>query len=172
MNKQYIQLILALLVLFILLGSFALYLYWPIATGAEATLATLPVDPFDPLRGQYLTIRYEVGTVPSLEKAQAGDSIFVLLQDDAEGIARFKSVTATKPDSGLFLKGTVDSNNGDKMHLIYGIEQYFFERNAHVPGGPLQVKVKIGSNGQARIIGLMQNGKPLTIQYQNASLKS
>ena len=58
------------------------------------------------------------------------------------------------------------------MRVEYGIEQYFFERNAEFSTRNMQVAVKVDSNGNARITRLMQDGKPVVINYQNASLTS
>ena len=54
MNPAYTKLIIGLGILLGILAVFGLYLGLPLLTGAEATLATQPIDPFDPLRGQYI----------------------------------------------------------------------------------------------------------------------
>ena len=55
------------------------------------------------------------------------------------------------------------------MRVEYGIEQYFFERNAQFETRDLQIKVKLGDSGQARITQLLRNGKPIEITYTNKS---
>ena len=188
MNPAYTKLIIGLVVLLGILAGFGLYLGMPLLTGAEATLATEPIDPFDPLRGQYIIIRYEIGTVPTLVEfdapnnyladkrspitLQEGDTAYVLLKDDAEGIARLTIVSTEKPSSGLFIKGTVERVSGNQATLTYGIEQYFFERGAQFSTQNVQVKVKIDSSGQARIKELVRDGKPLEMNYRNLSYKS
>jgi len=66
-SKQYIRLAIALAVIFGIIIAFLLYVSWPLIVGESIILDTRPVDPFDPLRGQYFTIRYEIGTIPIIE---------------------------------------------------------------------------------------------------------
>ena len=80
-------------------------------------------------------------------------------------------VSPNKPESGVFIKGTA-RDSWRILTIEYGIEQYFFERNAELPWRDLDVKVKIGSSGQARIVELLQYGKPINISYRNVSLTS
>ena len=51
-----------LLVLLIVL-SFIFYNEWPLLTGKKVVLATQPIDPFDPFRGQYMSINYEISRI-------------------------------------------------------------------------------------------------------------
>ncbi|MSS75208.1 hypothetical protein EXS73_03305 [Candidatus Pacearchaeota archaeon] len=171
MNPAYTKLIIGLVVLLGILAGFGLYLGMPLLTGAEATLATQPIDPFDPLRGQYIIIRYEIGTLEK-ENVSIGNILYVSLKDDAEGIARLTKVSTEKPKSGLFIKGTVERVSGNQATLQYGIEQYFFERGAQFSTQNVQVKVKIDSSGQARIKELVRDGKPIEMSYRNISYKS
>ena len=171
MNPAYTKLIIGLVVLLGIIAGFGLYLGMPLLTGAEATLATEPIDPFDPLRGQYIIIRYEIGTIEA-GNISIGDSLYVSLKDDAEGIARLTKVSTEKPSAGLFIKGTVERIAGNQATLKYGIEQYFFERGAQFSTQNVQVKVKIDSSGQARIKELVRDGKPIEMSYRNISYKS
>lgn len=171
MNPAYTKLIIGLGILLGILAVFGLYLGLPLLTGAEATLATQPIDPFDPLRGQYIIIRYEIGTIDA-SNVSSGDSLYISLKDDAEGIARMTKVSTEKPTSGLFIKGAVDRVQGNQANIKYGIEQYFFEKGAQFDTSNLQVKVKIDSSGQARIKELVRDGKPIEMKYRNLSYKS
>mgnify|MGYP001572134655 FL=1 len=169
--KQYTRLILGLAVLLVIAGIFTLYLSWPLLTGTTVILKTQPVDPFDVFRGQYMTINYEISGVGLPEGAKEGDSIYVLLKEGEDKIWHAEKTSLSKPDSGIFIRGTArQSRRG--LSLEYGIEQYFFERNAELPWRDLEIKVKIDSSGQARIVELLRNGKPVEIKYQNPSLKS
>lgn len=167
-SRQQIIGITALLV--IVLGGFLLWASWPLLMGTEIVLDTQPFDPFDPLRGQYMTIRYEVSMVPALA-VNAGETVYVKLREDDAGVWRYESVSLQKPE-GVFLKGTVDAVSGDTMRLNYGIEQFFFEKGADVPTRDVTVKAKVSSGGTARIVGLLQDGEPVRIEYRAVSLSS
>lgn len=166
--KKLIFTISLILIVFLI---FILYLSWPLLTGKTIVLSTLPIDPFDVFRGQYITINYNISSIPVvLEGASVGDNVYVSLQKEGE-IYEFKSVSLTKPED-LFIRGHIVAIYGDMMRVQYGIEQYFFERNAQFPMRNLQVKAKVDSSGKARIVQLLQNGKPLEIDYKNISFTS
>lgn len=170
MNHQ-TRLILGLIVLLGIAGVFILYLSWPLLTGKIIILATRPVDPFDILRGQYIIINYEISTIPVIRDAKEGNSVYVILKEDENKIWRYQEASLSKP-VGTFIKGTIKSIYGDNMQIEYGVEQYFFERNAELPRRDLTVEAKISSSGQARISNLLYQGKPVKIEYQKPSLTS
>jgi uncharacterized membrane-anchored protein len=157
----------ALLVLLGIAGSFILYLSWPLLTGKTVVLATRPVDPFDIFRGQYITINYEIGSIPAIDGAREGESVYVVLEEDEGGIWRYEDASLVRPDEGTFIKGVISSINGENMRVEYGIEQYFFERGAQLPRGALEVEVKLSKSGQARILQLLQDGEPIDIVYRD-----
>ncbi|MBI4152584.1 GDYXXLXY domain-containing protein [Candidatus Woesearchaeota archaeon] len=166
------RLLVGLLVLFIIAGTFLLYLYWPLLTGEKIILATRPVDPFDILRGQYIQINYEITTLPKIENVNERDSVFIILQPDEKGIDRDILVQQQMPTGGRFIKGIVSSVYGDKMRVEYGIEQYFFERNAQLDLKNVTVEVKVSSSGRAAISQVLSNGEPITIKYQKIGITS
>ena len=169
--KYQIRLILGLIVLLGIAGMFILYLSWPLLTGTTVILKVQPVDPFDVFRGQYMTINYEISRVSLPAEAKEGDTIYVLLKESDDKIWHSEKASLSKPDSGVFIRGTA-KQSWSGLGVEYGIEQYFFERNAEVPWRNLQVKVKVSSSGQARIVELLQDGKPINITYKKAGLTS
>lgn len=170
--KELKRLFIALGVLLGIALGFILYLSWPLLTGKTIVLATQPVDPFDILRGQYITIRYEVSTVPFVQGAEVGDTVYVSVQEDSSRVWRFQSVSLTKPSAGTFLKGEVERISGGEMSVNYGIEQFFFERDAQFQTRDLTVEAKVSSSGQARISDLLVNGTPVDMKYQKLTLTS
>jgi uncharacterized membrane-anchored protein len=172
-RAAYRKLGIAIGVLALIIGSFLLYNAWPERTGERIVLAIQPVDPFDPLRGQYMIIRYDISSIPLAENIGAGDTIFVTVAPDENGTSRYVSTSAQRPDTGTFLKGTVENVRYNSMEVRYGIEQYFFERNADLNWEPEQtVEVAVTSSGRTRITRLLSNGEPITIEYRNRTLAS
>ncbi|MBI2208258.1 GDYXXLXY domain-containing protein [Candidatus Woesearchaeota archaeon] len=169
--KELTRLMLALGILLGIAGVFILYLSWPLLTGTTVILKTQPVDPFDIFRGQYMTINYEISNVELPEEIKEGDNVYVLLKEGDDKIWHAERVSPNKPDNGVFIKGTA-RQSWRGLTVEYGIEQYFFERNAELPLRDLDVKAKIGSSGQARIVGLLQYGKPINITYRDVTLTS
>ena len=168
--NQYKRLILALAVLIGIAGSFMLYLSLPLILGKTVVLKTQPVDPFDILRGQYLTISYEISRASLPAETKEGDTVYVSLKESDDKIWHAEKASLIKPDSGVFIRGTA-KQSWRGLGVEYGIEQYFFERDAHIPRMD-SAKVKIDSSGQARIAELLMNGTALNITYTKPSLTS
>ncbi|MDP2830646.1 MAG: GDYXXLXY domain-containing protein, partial [Candidatus Omnitrophota bacterium] len=100
-----------------------------IRTGKTVLLETVPVDPRDFLRGDYVILRYKISTL-DLQQIQSGksyyrrgDRVYVKL----EPRERFWEATAVrikKPvsDSGVYIKARVKYCYKKKLELNYGIE--------------------------------------------------
>lgn len=161
----YTKLVVALVVLGFIAGGFLLYEVWPLLSEKEIVLATMPVDPFDLIRGNYLTIRYEISEVPYLVGSGFGDSVYIVLKDDKEGIARYSSASLTRPSSGEFILGEIKDVREEKMNVEYGIEQYFIERDSRLNEGIVTVRAKISDSGRAKISSLLVDGKPAEFIY-------
>lgn len=172
-KKEYIRLIIVFAVLFTILGGFLLYLSVPLLSSKTAVLATEPVDPFDLIRGQYIIIRYEIGTIPTISGTEVGDNVYVSLIKDVNGTSRYKTASRTKPKKDeIFIRGTIESINADITRVEYGIEQYFFERGATFEIRGMEVEVKLSNNGGALITELLQDKKPVEMTYKNKSITS
>lgn len=170
MNNDTKKLIISLFVFIVLAGAAVLYLSYPLLTGKTVVLATRPVDPFDPLRGQYITIAYEIGQIPADNSINIGDTVYVAISPDNDGIFRFNSSLKNLPDAEFFIKGTVTQIYGNRATVEYGIEQFYFERNAKFTTQNMTVEVKIDKFGNARIRKLLQDGKPMVYNYTQTIL--
>jgi uncharacterized membrane-anchored protein len=164
LKRQIIGLVLAFIVVIGFVVGFILYNQWPLTTGERMVLATLPVDPFDPFRGQYVIINYEISRFEA-EGFESGERIYVLLEEDEEGIWRFDGVSKVKPSEGDFIKGEVENSFGESVRVKYGIEQFFFERGADVPTRGITVAVKVAASGRAALVELLKDGEPIEIEY-------
>jgi uncharacterized membrane-anchored protein len=172
MKKQYIALIGVICLVLIVLLSFILYNQWPFMTGKKLVLATQPVDPFDPFRGQYMTINYEISRISDVEGFAEGDSVYISLKEDEQGIWRKESVSKSKPAKGDFIKGEVTSVYENSIRVEYGIEQFFFERHAELPTRNITVEAIVANSGRAKLVQLLHNGEPIKIEYEEFDIKS
>jgi uncharacterized membrane-anchored protein len=171
-KKEVYKLIIILAILGLIGGGFLLYLSIPLLSDTSVILSTQPVDPFDPIRGQYMIISYEINSIPKLENAKNGNKIYVLLEEDENGISRYKSASFTK-HKGIFIKGEVTSVRENTMRVKYGIEQYFFERGARFQTRINNVEVKLSSGGRSTISKILdENKEPVKITYRNITLTS
>jgi uncharacterized membrane-anchored protein len=172
MKKQYLHLILVLALIIGVILSFVIYNQWPLLTGKKIVLATQPVDPFDPFMGQYLTINYDISRIPFIAGFFAEDNIYVILEEDSMGVWRKTGFSKEKPLSGDFIRGRVIRADSEQVFVEYGIEQYYFERNAELPITNITVEAKVASSGRAKIVQLLHNGKPVEIKYQKFDIRS
>jgi uncharacterized membrane-anchored protein len=165
MKAIYIKLIIFVIILLAGFGITTLVLSWPSITGKTYTLSTMPVDPFDLLRGQYFTIRYEINTLQNTNFNQnaIGQDIYVVIEKDSSGLSHAKSSSLTMPTQGDYIKGKIKSIYSTTATIEYGIEQYFVERGTQERITNMTVEVKVSKAGQARISRIFSQGKPLDI---------
>lgn len=172
MKKQTIGLIGVVLLVLLIVLSFIIYNEWPLLTGKKIVLATQPIDPFDPFRGQYMNINYEISRINNVEGFNKGDFIYVTLEEDEQEIWRLKETSKTKPDEGIFIRGEIINSYDKSVRVEYGIEQFFFERNAKLPTSNITVEVSVSNSGRAKLVQLLHNGEPIEIKYEKFDIKS
>ena len=144
-------------------------------TGQTVVLATVPVDPRDLFRGDYVILRYEI-TQPDPQAARfvlyrlnPGDAVYVrLIPEDRDGqeVWVASEVDLDPFDSGqVFIKGRVTGVNAaapQSLQVEYGIESYFvpegqgrdIERNRSI-----LVRVSVNGFGHAVIKDLIIDGE-------------
>lgn len=124
-------------------------------SGTEVFLRIAPVDPRDPLRGDYVTFQYEISRVSSYQvrgddarTLHNGDDLYVVLQE-GNPYWYINYASTERPNANenqIFLKGKIvrgarspleESQTGtstqvaqpvkiiDDLTLSYGMEQYF-----------------------------------------------
>lgn len=138
--------------------------------GTEVLLRIEPVDPRDPLRGDHLTFSYKISNLDSYlfkySPIRDGDTIYVPLRQQGKYWVAVFGVQKTKPtDEGkIFIKGKIPSSYGNKIHVIYGAEDYF------IPEGvgqgftfwrrEVSAKVSIDKDGNAVLKQIYVDDKP------------
>lgn len=140
---------LPLLVQTLLIVSVPLSTAIAMVTGKTVVLRTVPVDPYDPFRGYYVTLRYDISQrgilstlegweqirpvlepTPTLEILESGNPFFVVLEDpgttDGQDLAPWQPVAVSKhrprnlPDNQIALQGTYRRDL-----ILYGLERYY-----------------------------------------------
>ena len=161
-RKQFIGIIsLWLIIIFGLIG----YKQLTIVTGTTVLLETVPVDPRDIFRGDYVTLNYAISDYDTLPfsgtergvNVQSGDTIYVVLQlENGVGVPQYK--TLNRPDNQLFIKGRVTGYESEYTNyaIEYGIESYFVPEGEgkdieRARGRNLYTQVSIDKKGNAVI---------------------
>lgn len=160
-----------------------IFKYSILSGGSAVYLEILPVDPRDPLRGDYVTFQYEISNLNRYlfnYQPKNGDIVYIpLVQRGSYWIAQSGISNDESAMTGkLFIKGRVVSggmtnlsnsklyneNNFDaKIGVKYGIEEYFIPegigRNFSFFNKNVKGKVMIDDHGNAVIQEIYINDK-------------
>lgn len=92
-----------------------------LSKGRDVILETMPVDPRDIFRGEYITLSYEISDVEEKDLSQdlkdyfSPDSdyyqsvkVYTLLEESKKGYYQVKSVSLEKPKGDIYLKGVLN----------------------------------------------------------------
>lgn len=162
----------------ILLAMVAMHSY-TLLTGQPVLLRSAPIDPWDPFRGEYVELRYDISelnasTLPMDGAPYAhGQRIWVTLRPAGrywEAVA----LSDRRPESAaneVAIRGRItwiEQPGGDapgRIHLRYGIEQFY------VPEGQgeelegrrveLEIAARVDATGRAAIERVYLDGEPI-----------
>lgn len=171
MNRK--TFIIAMLIPMIAILAFIGYNYYTYSTGKEILLKTVPVDPWDLFRGDYVNLRYEISTIDIAHIPYNGnidsEEVYAVLSR-GEKFWSVASVGDYKPalrnNDEVCIKGKITDFRNKQLIIEYGIESYF------VPEGKgkdiereirnnVSVMVSVDSNCRAIIKELYINDKPV-----------
>lgn len=96
--------------------------------GKSFRFETMPVDPSDPFRGRYITLRFKIEefTTDRTLDHRSYEDIYVLLDNDEQGFARVKDVSSVKPTGGQdFIKTPAYISGGYGDTVTIRIEYRF-----------------------------------------------
>jgi len=101
-------------------------------TGTEVVLKTIPVDPRDLFRGDYVILRYDISNInldsilTTEDNFKRNDDLYLKL-DTSNKYAKGIQVSKKPFDEGLFLKGKVLRSYAKNLSVKYGLESYFVQ---------------------------------------------
>ncbi|PAV10648.1 hypothetical protein ASJ81_01640 [Methanosarcina spelaei] len=174
----------------LIFSGFIVYKEYTLRTGTEVLLKTLPVDPRDLFRGDYVTLNYEISTL-DMEKIPSEDSYFYsdepvyLALELKNGCGVPKKIYTTPPEDGLYIKGkvkdviydwetdesgiTTEEETIKELRVDYGIESYFvpegkgmeIEKAQRTEKTEVTAKIIVDKYGNAVIKSLLINGKEI-----------
>lgn len=164
MKPRTVFIILILLQLLILVGLTG-YNEAILAFGKTVVLQTVPVDPRDLFRGDYVVLRYEISTldhVPGYWQIDEGDEIYVKLEKEDDVWDAVQISKAEPEDWYYFIAGEVEDVWDSRLMVEYGIEAYFVpegEGREIERADDLKVRVSIDESGKAVIKNLIVDGE-------------
>ena len=156
----------------ILLGIVAMK-YTVLAYGTQVLVRIAPIEPTDPLRGDYALFRltdFEHLEVPAYTNLRAGNTVWVPIEKRGTYDAPAGIPSLHEPP-GLSLRGTVTRVDAGanaalrNVHLRYGLEQYYIpertaQRRPFPTGTEVYARIAIDSAGNAVVKEIQANGKP------------
>lgn len=174
----------------LIFSGFIVYKEYTLRTGTEVLLKTLPVDPRDLFRGDYVTLNYEISTldmekIPSEESYFYSDEPVYLALELKNGYGVPKKIYTTPPEDGLYIKGkvkdilydwetdesgiTTEEETIKELRVDYGIESYFvpegrgmeIEKAQRTEKTEVDAKIIIDKYGNAVINSLLIDGKEI-----------
>ena len=143
--------------------------------GKDVVLKTEPVDPRDLLRGRYVRLNYTISNVAAPlfeleagERLERGATVYVKLEEGADGYWIVKDAAATPPDGGedIWIRGRARYGvwpASETVAVEYGIER-FYTPEADAPeiekrmrdGMVTDIVVAVAGDGRAQIKALRQ----------------
>ncbi len=142
---------------------------YTLQTGQQVLLKTVPVDPRDFFRGDYVILRYEITQIDT-EKVisyvtgpSLGSEVYIKLEKVGE-YAEPVLVSPLPPKEELFIKGKITGVRNDRLTVEYGIESYFVPEGAgkvieRERAEEVDVRVAIDEKGNAGIVDLLIRGE-------------
>jgi uncharacterized membrane-anchored protein len=140
---------------------------YPLWTGQEIRLETVPVDPRSLFRGNYVRLNYEISEIdmPEAVKAEGmrwNEVVYVKLKPGKSNVHVFDGASLTQPETGPYIRGRLQSPtvNGQPYRIRYGIEALFApEEKAlaledQLRDGGIAV-VMLADNGKAALKGVV-----------------
>ena len=100
-----------------------------IRTGTTILLETIPVDPRDLLRGDYVMLNYRISNIDTSllsgeHSFNPAQTVYVGLEKDGD-FWNAVAISSSKPGQGTFISGRVKHSYGGHVIIEYGLESYF-----------------------------------------------
>ena len=166
---------------------------WILRSGRTVLLRTAPIDPNDPMRGDYARLDYEISHVPrhlldgelrerfSTQpdgRPQPARKVFARLHTGDDGVAELVALTDAKPGDGLFIRGRAQNVYGPNVQVRYGIEALFMQQGTarqledmrirDRPGVPLDIEVAVSPSGTAVLKKHQWEPLGITVEFERS----
>lgn len=100
--------------------------------GKEIVLKTVPVDPRDMFRGEYVILNYDISNITRakdnpmvIDYFRNNQIAYANLLPNEDGTYRLSKLTRKAPEDAVFIRGRVKSARNNRYALEYGIESFF-----------------------------------------------
>jgi uncharacterized membrane-anchored protein len=142
--------------------------------GKVVLLETRPVDPRDPLRGDFVRLNYKISDIPREKfsppitgELAAGTKVYAALTPSGTNglweVSRASTAALVPADGEVLLRGKsmwTWRNLTNAIHVEYGIEKYYVAEGTGNPQGKLTVQAAVTRSGRASIKEVFVDGVP------------
>lgn len=149
-------------------------------TGKIVKFQCEPIDPNDPFRGKYITLRFkESGIKVSNSKGwNQNETVFAEIITSKEGFAKIKSLSKTEPkDNSIYLKLKIsyitDYDNEKKIYLDLPFNRFYMNENKAKNAETVYAESTIDSTKIAYALVATKNGEAVIkdVLIDNISIK-
>lgn len=99
--------------------------------GAEYKFRTEPIDPTDPFRGKYITLRFDTDEIATQDSTWVhGEKVFVYIEKDSAGFAKIKEVSHKELNTDAdYFTATVDYYMAydQSLRIDFPFNRYYME---------------------------------------------
>jgi uncharacterized membrane-anchored protein len=116
-------------------------------TGHEYRFRTAPVDPYDPFRGKYVTLRFDAEEyeTDSTQTWMRGEAVYVVLGTDSAGFAIVTSVQRQEPQGDVdYVAAEIQYAYEGRINLHYSFDRFYMDENK----APLAEKQYLEANSR------------------------
>ncbi|AOE49453.1 GDYXXLXY domain-containing protein [Kangiella sediminilitoris] len=99
-----------------------------LSEGTVYKFKTRPIDPRDPFRGQYVTLRYEANQQPIAypEPLREGETVYAVVSNNKDGFAEINQLLLQPPKSGDYIKTTIRWGTKERgYHISLPFNRYY-----------------------------------------------
>lgn len=103
-----------------------------ISEGTAFKFKVAPIDPYDPFRGKYITLRYQETEfeVKNEKEWDRKQPVYVVLSTDPDGFMKIKDVVKEKPThTSNYIKAKISYKSNNQIHLKYAFDSYYMEES-------------------------------------------
>lgn len=104
-----------------------------VAEGKTYRFKTQPIDPSDPFRGKYITLRFEADMleIDTAMRWSMGETVYLTLEEDDEGFAKISDISRLPPENtGAFIRAeTGYVFDEGQMRLEFPFSRFYVEES-------------------------------------------
>lgn len=131
-------------------------------TGNEFKFKTAPIDPNDPFRGKYISLRYEENEIDIKNDTHwnRGEIIYVIIKNDEKGFAKILSVSTSKPNrTNEYVRAKIAYISDTKLTIEYPFDRYYMEESKANAAEIVYAESQIDSNQIAYALVNIKKGE-------------